>query len=97
MWEQLAQLTQGAGQNVQIVLFLLLIGLVLVFIKMNSYERRIKNLEDSLRKYITYDDYMESFNNMFAAAERGESVSPFAETDALPPQTSLSTRSDQVE
>lgn len=71
----LRQLSQG----VQLCLFLLLVGLVLIFIKMNSYEQRIKHLEDNLRNYITYEDYMESFNNMFAAAARGESVAPFPE------------------
>lgn len=74
-----ALLSSGGVSSIQLAIFFLLIGLVLVFIKMNSYEKRIKSLEDSLRFYITYDDYMESFNNMFAAKERGESVSPFPE------------------
>lgn len=72
---ELRQLSQG----LQLCLFLLLVGLVLIFIKMNSYEQRIKHLEDNLRNYVTYEDYMETFNNMFAAASRGESVAPFAE------------------
>ena len=71
---QLNQLSQG----VQLALFFLLVGVVLIFIKINSYERRLKQMEESLRNYITYEDYMESFNNMFAAATRGESVAPFA-------------------
>lgn len=77
-----ALLSAGGVSNMQLAIFFLLIGLVLVFIKMNSYEKRIKSLEDSLRYYITYDDYMESSNNMFAAKERGESVSPFPESSS---------------
>lgn len=80
----LSQLSQG----VQLALFCMLVGLVLIFIKMNSYERRIKQLEDSLRNYITYEDYMESFNNMFAAATRGESVAPFSAASEPPSSSS---------
>lgn len=54
-----------ATPTTQLLIFLLLIGMVLVFIKMNSYERRIKQLEDNLNKYVTYEDYMETFRNMF--------------------------------
>lgn len=81
MWSQLGALHNPRWQ---LALFFLLVGLVLVFIKMNSYERRIQHLEDALRNYITYEDYMETFNNMWAASERGESVAPFASAAPTP-------------
>lgn len=76
---ELRQLSQG----LQVALFLLLVTVVLIFIKMNSYERRLHQLEDTLRNYITYEDYMESFNNMYAAATRGEDVAPFSHPQHL--------------
>lgn len=66
----------GANQlsmPVQMIIFFVFIGLVLVFIKMNSYERRIQELEKSLTKYVPYEDYMETFQNMFRdMVERAE-------------------------
>lgn len=67
--------------GLQLVLLCLFVGLVLVFIKMNSYERRLQNVEDSFKQYVPYEDYMETFNNMYAAAARGESVAPHLEAD----------------
>lgn len=64
----------------QLFLFLFLVALVCVFIKLNSYEKRIKQLEDSLTKYVTYEDYMETFHNMFHSESNGDSVQVFDES-----------------
>lgn len=58
-------ITTQLSMPVQMIIFFVFIGLVLVFIKMNSYERRIQELENSLTKYVPYEDYMETFQNMF--------------------------------
>lgn len=77
-------MAERPGTAVQLALFLLLVGLVLVFIKMNSYEKRLKEIEDSARNYVLYEDYMELFTNMWKAAERGEDTAPFSDVSVRP-------------
>jgi glucan phosphoethanolaminetransferase (alkaline phosphatase superfamily) len=82
-------LTIDIPEKIQLILFLLFIGILLVFIKLNSYEKRIKELEDSLTNYVPYEDFMELFNNMVASTLKGEDVSPFqASQDDNRPLTS---------
>jgi len=65
------------SQGVQLILFFFFIGLILVFMKVSNLEKKIKHLEDNQIKYISYEDYMESFNNMWDAKLQGKSVSPY--------------------
>ncbi len=67
------------SHGIQIALFLLLVGLILVFMKMTTFEKRLKNMEDHMVKYVTYEDYMETFNNMWSAVQDGEDVSSLTE------------------
>ena len=67
------------SHGMQFALFLLLVGLVLVFIKMATFEKRMKNMEDNMVKYVSFEDYMETFNNMYDAKSNGMSVAPFPE------------------
>jgi hypothetical protein len=67
------------SHGLQLCMFLLLVGLVLVFMKMSTLEQKVSNLENSMTHYVTAEEYMESFNNMFDAKNRGENVSPFTE------------------
>jgi len=69
------------SHGIQIALFLLLVGLVLVFMKMTTFEKRLKNMENHMMKYVTYEDYMETFNNMWEAKMSGDSVAPFPDAD----------------
>lgn len=71
---------KSTSDKMQLFLFLFLVALVCVFIKLNSYEKRIKQLEDSLTKYVTYEDYMETFHNMFHSESNGDSVQVFDES-----------------
>ena len=76
------------SHGMQIALFLLLIGLILVFMKMTTYEKRLKNMEDNMLKYVTTEDYMETFSNMFDMKERGEDVAPWtAATESSQPDS----------
>jgi ABC-type lipoprotein release transport system permease subunit len=70
------------SHGIQLGLFFLLIGLILVFMKMTSLEHRIRNIEDHMNKYVTTEDYMETFNNMLDAKLDGKSTSPFSESQA---------------
>jgi hypothetical protein len=62
------------SQGVQIAMLLFLFGLVMVFMKMSALEKRVKNLEQNQRNYISYEDYMESFHNMFTLESQGKNV-----------------------
>jgi hypothetical protein len=75
------------SHGVQIVMLFFLVGLVLVFMKLSNFEKKLKQLEESQSKYISYEDYMESFNNMWDFKMQGKSVSPF-------PQSTLPTESE---
>lgn len=65
------------SHGIQIAMFLLLVGLILVFMKMATFEKRLKNMEDHMTQYVTRDDYLETFNNMWDAKENGFNVAPF--------------------
>jgi len=67
------------SHGIQIAMFLLLVGLLLVFMKMATFEKRLKNMEDHMTKYVSYEDYMETFNTMWDAKARGGSVAPYPE------------------
>jgi len=67
------------SQGMQIAMLLLLVGLVLVFLKSSTLEQRIKNMEDNATQYVSYEDYMETFNNMWDEKSMGGSVAPFEE------------------
>lgn len=66
------------SHGMQFVLFLLFVGLVLTFLKMATFETRLKNMEDHMLKYVTYEDYMETFNNMWEAKQQGQDISPYS-------------------
>ena len=68
------------SHGIQIAIFVLLLALVLVFIKGASLEHRLKNMEYNMMQYVTHDDYMETFNNMWELKQQGKSVAPFSET-----------------
>lgn len=68
------------SHGVQIAMLLFMFGLVLVFMKMTTLEKRVKTLENDQKSYMSYEDYMESFNNMFDSKLQGKSVSPFPES-----------------
>jgi len=57
------------SHGIQLAFFFVLVGFVIVFMKLTVIEKRVKNLEDHSRKYVTYEDYMETFNNMFDERE----------------------------
>lgn len=53
------------SKGVQFCIFLLFVGIVLIFTKMASLEKRIESVEKNWTHYVTNEDYMETFNNMF--------------------------------
>ena len=65
------------SQGIQMVLFILLVGLVLVFMKSATLEHRIKRTEEDLGKYVSYDIFMETINNLVDAKLDGQSISAF--------------------
>jgi len=44
------------SHGVQIVMLFFLVGLVLVFMKLSNFEKKLKQLEESQSKYISYED-----------------------------------------
>lgn len=69
------------SHGVQLCMFLLLVGLILVFMKMTTFEVKLKNMEEHMSKFITAEEYMESFNNMYDEKAAGRSTSPFDDDD----------------
>lgn len=65
------------SQGIQIALFILLVGLIVVFMKMTTFESRLKNMEQNMTQYVTVEEYMETFNNMWYEKLEGRSVSPY--------------------
>lgn len=67
------------SQGVQIALFVLLIGLIMVFMKMTTFEKRLKSMEVNMSNYLSKEEYMETFNNMWYVKQQGGTVSPYEE------------------
>jgi hypothetical protein len=65
------------SHGIQLSLFLLLVGLLLVFMKLTTVDAKIKNIEDNLTMYVTNEDYMETFNNMWEEKKTGGSTAPY--------------------
>lgn len=51
--------------QLQIAGLFLLGVLIIVFMKMVSFEKRLQNIEASQNHYVTYQDYWETFQNMW--------------------------------
>ena len=62
------------SQGLQIAIFLLLVGLIFCFMKMTTFDKRLKNIEDNLNQYVTVEDYYETFNNMYDSVSNGEQL-----------------------
>lgn len=69
------------SHGIQIALFLLLVGLILVFMKMTAFEKRLKNMEDNMLHYVTTEEYMETFNAMWEEKQRGGYVGAYQDYD----------------
>jgi hypothetical protein len=67
------------SNGVQLCLFLLLVGLMLVFMKLATVDRKIKNIDEHLGLYVTNEDYMETFNNMWDEKLQGGNTTPFGQ------------------
>lgn len=52
------------GKNLQFAAFLLLVGLILVFMKLTALEHRMKHMERHQQHCLTQDEYMTSFDNL---------------------------------
>ena len=65
------------SHGIQLCLFLLLVGLLLVFMKLTTVDAKIKHIEDNLTMYVTNEDYMETFNNMWEEKKKGGSTAPY--------------------
>lgn len=52
------------SQGVQLAVFLVIVGLVLVFMKCATLEAEVKRLEREQTQYVTVEDYMETLNNI---------------------------------
>lgn len=65
------------SQGVQLCLFFIVIAIVLVLMKMSDLTHRVENVEANMGKYVTNEDYMETFNNMFNAKVQGLDTSPY--------------------
>jgi hypothetical protein len=45
--------------------------------RLSDLSSSVKNMEENMGKYVTNEDYMETFNNMFNEKQRGGDTSPF--------------------
>lgn len=75
MFEHILFLSHG----MQLFMFLLLVGIILVFMRLASQEHRIEQLEKERKHYLTVEDYMETFNAMFDEKMQGRDVGAYPE------------------
>lgn len=55
------------NKGLQLAFFAVLIGFFIMFMKFAVLEQRVKNIEASQTQYLTYDEYLETFKNMWLA------------------------------
>jgi hypothetical protein len=58
------------------VVLALLVVMVIVFMRITSAQHRLTKLEACENKYLTYEDYLETFNNLLDAKLQGINLSP---------------------
>ena len=57
---------------------LCLVLLTYIYWRMTELENRLQQHEDNSHEFVTQEDYLESFNNMWNAKLQGQSLAPFA-------------------
>jgi hypothetical protein len=62
------------SHGVQVALLVLFVALILVFMNFVTLRHKVDQLEKDLDRYVTIEDYMETFNNMFDLKMRGEKI-----------------------
>jgi predicted Holliday junction resolvase-like endonuclease len=69
------------SHGVQVAIFFIFVVIVLMFMKIASLENKIKQLDEACEHYISAEEYLESFNNMFEERERGRKTSTFKDDE----------------
>ncbi len=60
------------GQLFQVGIFLLLLGLIVCFMKLTAFEKRVQSIEKGQGDYVTYEEYLDSFQAMWEDASSGQ-------------------------
>ena len=85
------------SKGLQLAVLVFFVVLVLIFMKMTSYEQKIKDLQNNMVNYITTDEYLESFNNLLDDKLAGKNISPYGPYTPHPPNDPYASRQEVSE
>jgi len=71
------------SHGMQLFMFLLLVGLILVFMRIASQEHRINQLEKERKHYMSHEDYLETFNVLWDEKMEGKDVGAYPPDDSF--------------
>jgi hypothetical protein len=61
----------------QAAVFFLFVLLVVTFMRVTAINQQVNRLANAQTHYLSQEEYMESFNNMFDAKMAGENITPY--------------------